>query len=68
MNFSEQTETRQCAQEAKEYLIAQIVEEAQRENVELSELERKMLYFTESQETLPDILEVNDQFEQEYDT
>jgi hypothetical protein len=64
---SEQAEIRRRAQEAKDYLIAQVVEEAQRENVELSELERKMLYFTESQETLPDILEVNDQFEQEYD-
>lgn len=66
-NPIEQSEARRRAQEAKEYLIAQIVEEAQRENVELSEIERKMLYFTESEETLPDIYAVNDQFEQEYD-
>nr|HEV7953855.1 hypothetical protein [Candidatus Acidoferrales bacterium] len=67
MNSSEQTELRQRAQDAKEYLIAQVVEEARQENVALSDLECKMLYFTESVETLPDIYEVNDQFEQEYD-
>src|SRR5271168_2275357 len=66
-NLSEQSEIRRRAQEAKEYLIAQVVEEAQRENVALSEVERKMLYFTESEETLPDILDVNEQFESEYD-
>jgi hypothetical protein len=55
------------AQQAKEFLIAQIIEEAERENVPLSEIERKMLYFTETEETLPDIYEVNEQFESEYD-
>ena len=34
--------------EAKEFLISELVAEAQRENVPLSEVERKMLYFTES--------------------
>jgi hypothetical protein len=67
MNSSEQTETRRRAQEGKEYLIAQVMEEARQENVELSEVERKMLYFTESAETLPEIFDVNEQFEQEYD-
>jgi hypothetical protein len=60
-------EERFKAQQAKEFLIYQIVEEARRENVELSEVERKMLYFTETEETLPNILEVNDQFEREND-
>jgi len=53
--------------EAKEFLISQIVEEGQRENVLLSETERKMLYFTESGWTLPDIMQVNDDFDREYD-
>jgi hypothetical protein len=53
--------------EAKEFLISQIVEEAQRENVPLSEVERKMLYFTESGWTLPDIMKVNEDFDREYD-
>jgi len=54
-------------QEAKEFLVAQIVEEAQRDNLPLSEVERKMLYFTESGWTLPDIMKVNEDFDREYD-
>jgi hypothetical protein len=61
-----QAEIRRRAQDAKEYLIAQIVQEAQREDVPLSEIERKMLYFADSVETIPDIVQVNEQFEQEY--
>jgi hypothetical protein len=53
--------------EAKEFLISQIVEEVQRENIPLSEVERKMLYFTESGWTLPDIMKVNEDFDREYD-
>lgn len=53
--------------EAKEFLISKIVEEAQRENIPLSEVERKMLYFTESGWTLPDIMKVNEDFDREYD-
>jgi hypothetical protein len=53
--------------EAKEYLIAQIVLEAEREGVPLSETERKMMYFTETAWTLPDIWDVNEVFERDYD-
>ncbi len=60
-------ERRVRVQRAKEFLISQVVEQAQRENVPLSEVERKMLYFTETEETLPDIYEVNAQFDAEYD-
>jgi hypothetical protein len=55
------------AREAKEFLISKIVAEAQRENVPLSETERKMLYFTESGWTLPDITQVYEQFDRECD-
>lgn len=55
-------------QQAKEFLISQVVEEARKEDVPLSEVERKMLFFTETQETLPDMSDVNDQFEREYDS
>jgi hypothetical protein len=48
---------------AKEYLIARIVAEAKRENVELSEVERKMLYHSEKGWTLPDMEQVHDAFE-----
>jgi hypothetical protein len=53
--------------EAKEFLISELVAEAQRENVPLSEVERKMLYFTESGWTLPDIMRVSEDFDREYD-
>src|SRR5208283_1269599 len=53
--------------EAKEFLVTKIVEEAQRQNVPLSEVERKMLYFTESGWTLPDIMQVSEDFDREYD-
>jgi hypothetical protein len=53
--------------EAKEFLVAKIVEEASHERVQLSDVERKMLYFTETAWTLPDIMEVNDEFDRDYD-
>jgi hypothetical protein len=53
--------------EAKEFLISRIVLEAQRENLLLSEVERKMLYFTESGWTLPDIAAVSEDFGRDYD-
>ncbi|HTB11337.1 MAG TPA: hypothetical protein VK752_07200 [Bryobacteraceae bacterium] len=55
------------AREAKEFLVSKIVTEAARENVPLSEVETKMLYFSETAWTLPDIGEVNDAFDREYD-
>lgn len=51
---------------AKEFLIRCIVEEAQRERDPLSDTERNMLYFSETHWTLPNILEVNQAFEREY--
>ncbi len=54
-------------QEAKEYLVSRIVLEAQREGAPLSETERKMMYFTETAWTLPDIWEVNQSFERDCD-
>ena len=54
-------------QEAKEFLVAQIVLLAQRDGVSLTEVECKMLYFSETDWTLPDISEVNEEFERDYD-
>jgi hypothetical protein len=61
-------QTFSSGREAKEYLIARIVVEAEREGTALSETERKMMYFTETAWTLPDIWEVNEAFEREYDS
>jgi hypothetical protein len=55
------------SREAKEYLIARIVAEADRESVPLSETERKMMYFTETAWTLPDMGEVSEAFDRDYD-
>jgi hypothetical protein len=52
--------------QAKEFLISRIVAEAQRENIPLSEVERKMLYFTESGWTLPDMTAVYEDFDRDY--
>jgi hypothetical protein len=55
------------ARDAKEFLVSRITSEAQREGVPLSETERKMLYFSETAWTLPDIADVNNAFERDYD-
>jgi hypothetical protein len=52
---------------AKEYLVDRIVAQTKQDGTELSEIERKMLYFTESAWTLPDMTEVSEKFDQEYD-
>ena len=52
---------------AKDYLAAQIVEEAKRRGVALTEIERKMLYFSESCWTLPDMMKVCEEFDRDYD-
>jgi len=44
-----------------------IAAEAEREGVPLSDVERKMLYFSETGWTLPDMREVNEEFERDYD-
>ena len=54
------------ARDAKEFLVSRIIAESQREGVPLSEVERKMLYFSETAWTIPDIVEVNDTFGREY--
>jgi hypothetical protein len=55
------------AREAKEFLISRIAEQAQRDGVPLSEIERKELYFSETGWTLPDTTSVNEAFERDYD-
>ena len=53
--------------EAKDFLAERIATEAENEGVELSEVERKMLYFSETDWTLPDIRKVNAAFDRDYD-
>ena len=54
--------------EAKEFLVQQTAEQAALENVPLSDLEKRMMYFTETGECPEDPIALNDAFEAEYDT
>ena len=53
---------------AKQFLISKVIEQAAVEHVPLSDVEKKMLYFTEVHPSLPDLYEVNAEFERNYDT
>lgn len=53
--------------EAKDFLADRIAAEAARENVALSETERKMLYWSETGWTLPDMKSVGAEFDRDYD-
>jgi hypothetical protein len=53
---------------AKQLLISKVIEQAEFEHVSLSEVETKMLYFTEVYPSLPDIYQVNAEFERDYDS
>jgi hypothetical protein len=55
------------AREAKEFLATQITHEAELEGAPLSDVEHKMLYFTESGWTLPDMAQISDEFDRDYD-
>ena len=54
--------------EAKDFLVQQTAEQAALENVPLSDLEKRMMYFTETDECPEDPIALNDAFEAEYDT
>ena len=54
--------------EAKDYLAGRIALEAGREGAPLTVVERKMLYFTETAETLRGISEINAEFDRDYDS
>src|SRR5262250_1053131 len=54
--------------EAKDFLVQQTAEQAALENVPLSDLEKRMMYFTETDECPEDPLALNDAFEAEYGT
>ena len=53
---------------AKQFLISRVVERAEIEHLRLAEVEKKMLYFTEAHPSLPNIYEVNEEFERDYDS
>jgi len=54
--------------EAKDFLVAQTAEQAALEGVPLSDLEKRMMYFTESPDAVEDPIKLNEKFEAQYDS
>ena len=55
--------------QAKDFLVQQTTEQAAREDIPLSDIEKKMMYFTESDKaSCDDPVKLNDEFETQYDT
>jgi hypothetical protein len=52
--------------DAKEYLIGRILAQADRDGVSLSDVERKMLYFSETGWTLPNMMVISQDFDRHY--
>jgi len=52
---------------AKELLVRRILDQAERDGVDLAEVERKMLYFSESGVSLPEMAKVGAAFDRDYD-
>jgi hypothetical protein len=55
LRYDDGVEIFKTTRDAKEYLVSRIVAEADRAGIQLSDIERKMLYFSETGWTLPDI-------------
>jgi hypothetical protein len=54
--------------EARDFLVQQTAEQALLEGIPLSDLEKRMMYFTESEEVSENPIKPNDAFEAEYDS
>ena len=54
--------------EAKDFLVGQTAEQAALEGVSLSDLEKRMMYFTESPDAVEDPVKLNEEFETQYDS
>ncbi len=55
--------------QAKDFLVAQAAEQAAIENLPLTDLEKRMMYFTESDPaSCPDPVTLNDEFEAQFET
>jgi hypothetical protein len=57
----------QTARDAKEYLVHRILAQAAQDGVPLSDVERDMLYFSETSWTLPNMMAISQEFDQNYD-
>lgn len=62
------TIARMRVSEARDFLVQQATEQAELDGVSLSDLEKRMMHFTESADASEDPIELNDEFELKYDT
>ncbi len=53
--------------DAKEFLVGRILEQPDREGAPLTEVERKMLYFTERHAQIDGMSAISDEFDRDYD-
>lgn len=56
------------AKQAKDFLVQQATEQAAIEGMPFSDLEKRMMYFTESDASCENPIELNEEFEASYDT
>src|SRR3954471_12238041 len=54
--------------EAKSFLVQQVAEQAHRQGIPLSDLEKRMMQFTESSDAVENPIALNEEFEEHYDT
>ena len=54
--------------EAKDFLVTQAAQQAALEGVPLSDLEKRMMYFTESSDAMEDAVKLNEEFESQYNS
>jgi hypothetical protein len=59
---------RMQVREAKDFLVQEAAKQASIEGVPLSDLEKRMMYFTENEEMPEDPIALNDEFEAKYDS
>ena len=67
LRYDDRVDPFTTTREAKEFLIAQIVDEAAREGTPLTDIERRMLYFTETAWMPEDTWQANEIFDRDYD-
>jgi hypothetical protein len=56
------------SREAKDFLVQQTADQAARDGVPLSELEKRMMYFTEGEDAIENPIGLNEEFEAQYNT
>jgi hypothetical protein len=54
--------------QAKDFLVEQTAKQAALENVPLSDLEKRIMYFTESEDAAEDPIALNGEFEEQFDS